>query len=111
MGSSRYKRPDAPHQGSRNYLLQDGDNAEAVTAAEAGIARLPEEGKKNERVLMILGEAQIRSGMKEKGHDTLMAVMKDTKDPMVMNDMAYELADAGQELTEDEAVIRKAIQI
>ncbi len=104
-------RDPRPSLGLAQLLLQDGDNAEAVTAAEAGIARLPEEGKKNERVLMILGEAQIRSGMKEKGHDTLMAVMKDTKDPMVMNDMAYELADAGQELTEDEAVTRKAIEM
>ncbi len=53
----------------------------------------------------------MRAGMKEKGHDTLMAVMKDTKDPMVMNDTAYELADAGQELTEDEAAARKAIEM
>ncbi len=28
-----------------------------------------------------------------------------------MNDMAYELADAGQELTEDEAAARKAIEM
>ena len=76
MGGSRYKRP-APLVSAGAILLQDGDNAEAVTAAEAGIARLPEERKNNERILMILGEAQIRSGMKEEGRDTLMAVMKD----------------------------------
>ena len=104
-------RDPRPSAALAAILLQDGDNAEAVKAAEAAIARLPEEAKKNERILMILGEAQMRAGMKEKGHDTLMAVMKDTKDPMVMNDMAYELADAGQELPADEAAARRAIEM
>jgi tetratricopeptide (TPR) repeat protein len=104
-------RDPRPSTALAAILLQDGDNVEAVTAAEAAIARLPEEAKKNERILLVLGEAQLRAGMKEKGHDTLLAVMKDTKDPMVMNDTAYELADAGQELAEDETFARKAIEM
>jgi hypothetical protein len=49
--------------------------------------------------------------MKEKGHDTLLAVMKSTQDPMMMNNAAYELADAGQELSEAEAVSRKSVEM
>lgn len=92
-------------------LLQDGDNAGAATAAQTAIDRLPDDAKKNERILLVLGEAQTRAGMKEKGHETLLAVMKDSKDPAIMNDAAYELGDAAEELQDDETVARKAIDM
>ncbi len=104
-------RDPRPSAALATILLQDGDAAGAATAAQTAIDRLPEDGKKNEKILMLLGEAQMRAGMQEKGHDTLLAVMKDTRDPAIMNDTAYELADAGKELSEDEAVARKAIDI
>ena len=50
MGSTRTRETLRPSARARSdYMLQDGDNAEAVKAAEAAIARLPEEAKKNER--------------------------------------------------------------
>ncbi len=90
-------------------LMDDGDAASAVAAAEAGVARLPEEKKKDERLQLILGRAQIAAGMKEKGHDTLLTLMKTTANPDMMNDSAYELADAGLELTLAESTTRTAL--
>jgi tetratricopeptide (TPR) repeat protein len=92
-------------------LLQDGDAAGAATAAQTAIDRHPEDAKANEQILMVLGQAQMQAGMKEKGHDTLLAVMRDTKDSMIMNNAAYALADAGEELPEDERVVRKAVEM
>jgi len=59
---------------------------------------------------LLLGRAQIAAGMKEKGHDTLLALMKTTENPDMMNDSAYELADAGQELTLAESTTRTALR-
>jgi hypothetical protein len=71
----------------------------------------PRTGKMTKKNQLLLGQTQIRSGMKEKGHDTLLAVMKSTQDPMMMNIAAYELAGAGQELSETEAVSRKSVEL
>jgi tetratricopeptide (TPR) repeat protein len=90
-------------------LMEDGDAAGAVVAADSGIARLPEEKKKDERLQLALGHAQIAAGLKEKGHDTLLALMKTTEDPDIMNDSAYELADANLELPLDESTTRTAL--
>ncbi|MEO6807225.1 MAG: DUF3857 domain-containing protein, partial [Edaphobacter sp.] len=89
--------------------MEDGDAAGAVAAAETGIARLPEEKKKDERLQLMLGRAQIAAGMKDKGHDTLLALMKTTESPDMMNDSAYELADAGLELALAESTTRTAL--
>ncbi|HWW96596.1 MAG TPA: DUF3857 domain-containing protein [Edaphobacter sp.] len=91
-------------------LLQEGDAAGAVTAAQSAIERLPDDQKKHEGYQMILGLAQMKvPGMKEKGRDTLVALMKTTETPLMMNNAAYELADAGEALAEDESVVRKAV--
>ena len=91
-------------------LLQDGDAAGAVTAIEEAVSRLPADKKDNEVIQLFLGRAQIKAGMKEKGHDTLLAMMKSTQNPMMLNDSAYELAEAGEELPADETAARKAVE-
>jgi hypothetical protein len=53
----------------------------------------------------------MKAGMKEKGHDTLLAMMKATQNPMMLNDSAYELAEAGEELAADESAARKAMEM
>ena len=92
-------------------LLDDGDATGAVAAAESAIARLPEEKKNDEGYQSILGQAQLKAGMKEKGRGTLLAVMKTTQNPMVMNNSSYELAEAGEEFAEDETAAKKAIEM
>jgi tetratricopeptide (TPR) repeat protein len=92
-------------------LMRQEDGPGAVDAAEAAIARLPEDKKMEDRFQMLLGQAQIKAGMKEKGCDTLLAMMRSTSDPMMMNNSAYELAVAGDALTEDETAARKALDM
>ena len=92
-------------------LLTDDDAAGALPAAESAVARLPQDKKDDEKFQLLLGQAQMRSGKKEKGHDTLLAIMKSTQDPMMMNNTAYELADAGPGLLESEVVSRKSVEM
>jgi tetratricopeptide (TPR) repeat protein len=104
-------RDPRPSATLAEILLQDGDNAQAVTTAKAAIARLPEDKKDDERFQVLLGEAQVRSGLKDDGRYTLLAVMRSTQDPMMMNNVAYELADAGEDLLEDELVTKRALEM
>ena len=71
-----------------------------------GVART---NPKDERLQLALGRAQIAAGLKQKGHDTLLALMKATEDPDMMNDSAYELADANLELPLDESTTKTAL--
>jgi tetratricopeptide (TPR) repeat protein len=89
--------------------LQDGQPEDAVHTAEAALAATPEGEKKNERLDLLLGQAQLKAGMKDKGHATLLALMNGTDDPAIMNDAGYELADAGLELPLVEKATRKAL--
>jgi tetratricopeptide (TPR) repeat protein len=99
-----------PPSALAEMLLQEGDGAGAVDAMNAAIARLPEDKKKDERLQLMLGRAQLKAGMKDKGHDTLLALMKTTESPEMMNDSAYELADAGQELAAAEETTKRALE-
>ncbi len=90
-------------------LMQDKDGAKAVAAMDAAIARLPEDKKKDEHMQLLLGRAQIMAGTTAKGRATLIALLQSTRDPDVMNNSAYELADAGQELPLAESSTRTAI--
>jgi tetratricopeptide (TPR) repeat protein len=93
-----------------NMLLEDDDPAGAVAAAEEGVAHLPEDQKKNEPLQLLLGRAQMKGRMKEKGHATLLALLNTTEDPGTMNDCAYELADAGVELPLAESTTQTALK-
>jgi tetratricopeptide (TPR) repeat protein len=55
-------------------------------------------GDAHERMELLVGKAQMRDGHKEDGHTTLLELLKATENPDIMNDAAYELADAGLEL-------------
>jgi tetratricopeptide (TPR) repeat protein len=101
----------APKASLAALLMQQGDGAGAVDAAEATIARLPEDKKKDDRYQLLLGQAQMKAGTKDKGRDTLVAIMKTTQNPMMMNNSAYELAEAGEALAESESATRKAINM
>ncbi len=104
-------QPDNPQPSVMlaSFLLEDGDAAGAVTAVEAGIAHLPEQKKDNESLQLLLGRAQKKAGMSAKSEATLLALMQSTQDPGMMNDSAYELADAGQQLPLTESITRTAL--
>jgi tetratricopeptide (TPR) repeat protein len=89
--------------------LEDGDAAAAVKTAEAAVQRLPQGKKKNDMLQIVLGQAQLKTQMKDKGVATLVAVMQTTEDPGMMNNAAYELADAGEALPLTEKTTREAL--
>lgn len=93
-----------------NMLVEDKDGAGAVAAAEAAIARLPEDKKKNGYLQLALGSAQMMAGTKEKGRATLLAVMQAAESPELVNDSAYALADAGEAVDLADAATRTALE-
>jgi Flp pilus assembly protein TadD len=58
-----------------------------------------------------LGQAQLKAGDVDAGRKTLHALMDTSDDPMLLNDTAYELADAGVDFPASEIASRKAIGI
>jgi tetratricopeptide (TPR) repeat protein len=90
-------------------LTAEGKLADGVQAAKDAAARAPEGSEKHGEVLLLLGNAQMKAGMKDDARATLLDVLQKTDDPVLMNDAAFELADAGQELPLDEAKEHAAI--
>ncbi|WP_260735102.1 DUF3857 domain-containing protein [Tunturiibacter lichenicola] len=93
-----------------NMQMQDGDASGALKTVEGEVTRLPDEKKKADLLQITLGEAQLKANMTEKGRATLLAVMQTTDDPLMLNDSAYDLADAGVELPLAESKTRTALE-
>jgi hypothetical protein len=91
-------------------LTADGKAAESVQAAKDAVARAPEGNNKHEQALLMLGQAQMKAGLKEDGTTTLKDLLERTDGPEMMNDAAYELADAGKELPLDEEKVHVALE-
>jgi len=90
-------------------LLDEGNPAGAVAAAKAGLAHLAASKPANESLQLLMGRAQLAAGLKEDGHATLLALMQAATSPGMMNDSAYELANANLELPLVESTARKAL--
>ena len=86
-------------------LLEDENFAEAVVVAE--VAR--EADPTNQRLLWLLGRTRMKAGQKAAGLSTLSAALRETDDPGLRNDIAYELTDAGYATDEVEAATRKVV--
>ncbi len=99
----------APATMRMGMLAADEDFAGAVSVGEKAAERLPEKVKDDENFQFLLGDAQMKAGMKEKGRVALVTVLKKTEDAGRMNDSAYGLADAGLELPLAETKIREAL--
>jgi tetratricopeptide (TPR) repeat protein len=74
---------------------QDKRYADAEAYAQRALALAPQ-GTEHEGLELVLGESQIGSKDVEKATATLTALLKSSDDPLIMNDAAYTLADAGQ---------------
>jgi tetratricopeptide (TPR) repeat protein len=80
-------------------LLLDGPDASAaVEAATKGIAALPESKRKDPNLQFALGRAQVAAGDTASGSATFVALLRDSKDALMMNNAAYELSKTGTEL-------------
>lgn len=91
-------------------LLNREDFPGAVAAADAGLSRLPEDQRKREALQLLVGRAEVKAGKKAEGGAVLLALLQTTDNAGVMNDAAYELANARQHLPEAEAASRKALE-
>ncbi|MFC6645717.1 DUF3857 domain-containing protein [Granulicella cerasi] len=98
--------------GLTNYLFQDKQYAEAAKTAQKSIDNTPEDAKvelKQTRRL-VLGNAQLKAGQNAEGEKTMLALLKETDDPGLMNDAAYSLADAKLDLPLDDEKVRLALK-
>ncbi|MGB9407837.1 MAG: DUF3857 domain-containing protein [Terracidiphilus sp.] len=104
-------QPDnpAPVTALISLLLDENHATEAVAVAETGVARFPEKHKRDQRLQMYTGKAQLAAGMKLKGETTLLALLLTTTDPGMMNDAAYELGNAGLDLPLVESKAKEAL--
>jgi tetratricopeptide (TPR) repeat protein len=104
-------QPDNPQPTTMlvSMLIEQEDYQGAISVAKAGIAGLPESKRKDERLQLALGRAQLKAKQVQAGHATLAALLKSTTDPGMMNDCAYDLADAGLELPLAESTARAAL--
>ena len=92
-----------------NLLLEDGNAAAALEAATAGVARLPEDRRKDEAIQLALGHAQLKAGELTEGEQTMTALLKSSDNPNTLNSAAYELADANRALPLAETSVRAAL--
>lgn len=86
-------------------LVQDEAYAEDAKMLAPIVAKHPE----NEQLRLALGRAQMKSGSTEEGSKTLVALLKSSQDSRMLNNAAYELADANTELALAEASTLKAL--
>ena len=93
-----------------SMLSYDGKYTEAIKVLQAASERSPND-ELRPMVLLRLGIAQLKGGNKEEGRDTLDGLLAVTSDPLILNDAAYELADASIEMGTSEKSAEKAIQI
>jgi tetratricopeptide (TPR) repeat protein len=90
--------------------MGDKQASAALDAAKEALERAPEGSPNHDATELLLGNAQMHAGMAEQAKATLIELLKKTNEPGMMNDAAYELADAGQELSLDEEKEKTAIE-
>ena len=98
-----------PRAAVAGMLLEDKKYEEAASAAKAGLERTPDDDEMKDSLRMILGRADMKLGRKEEARASLVAALNHTENPGMMNNAAYELADAGLELPLTETKVRTAL--
>lgn len=88
-------------------LASDQAYADEVRLLSPVASKYPD----NMRLQLLLGEADIRSDHKEEGARILATLLKNSTDPMILNDASYELADKGMNLDLAEASALKAVEM
>lgn len=94
-------------KGLAAMLLLTRQYDEVVASLQPLAANSPEDATLH----MQLGIAQMRSGKTAEGTATLVATLKNASDAKLLNDGAYELANAGMELEIAEKSARKAVDL
>jgi tetratricopeptide (TPR) repeat protein len=79
--------------------------------AEASLNKAIVLTKEPDQLKLQLGQAQLKAGETDAGKKTLHALMDTSDDVDMLNGTAYELGDAGLDLSASETASRKAVQI
>lgn len=103
------ERNPAPAKILAQLLMNDGNFSGAAAEAKAALGTIPEGEDKDEQLQYLLGQAQLKSGLKEAGRKTLVDLLERTDDAGMMNNGAYALADAGVEYPLAEKITRTAL--
>lgn len=103
------ERNPVPAKMLAQLLMNDGDYFGAAAEAKAAIGSTPEGEDKDQQLRYLLGQAQLKAGMKESGRKTLVDLLAETDDAGMMNNAAYALADAGVEYPLAEKITRAAL--
>jgi tetratricopeptide (TPR) repeat protein len=100
--------PSPPSQ-LMTMLIDDGDAPAAVALGQAALPKLAEDPKTQEAFRLKLGDALIAAGKKSEGKAMLEAILKESDNPLSLNDAAYGLADAALDLPLAESSTRTAL--
>jgi tetratricopeptide (TPR) repeat protein len=90
-----------------NALVSKKEYAKAVPLFADAVKSQPDD----QQYAVWLGSAQLKAGMKDEGETTLKGVLTAGNDPLILNDAAYELADAGMEFQLAEESCRRSLTI
>lgn len=90
--------------------IEDGKGADAYRTVSSALDKLPEEKRTSGPVRLALGTAEIKNGMETKGAARLVDLLKTTEDPLMLNNAAYILSEAGLELPAAEAAEHKVLE-
>lgn len=88
-------------------LDEDGAFTEEAKMLEPISAKQPD----NAKLRLLLGSAEMKAGRLDEGSKILIALVKDSSDANVLNDVSYELADKNMDLDLAEASITKAVDL
>jgi hypothetical protein len=90
-----------------SILMEDAESTEAVKVLKVAADKHPE----NKILMLRLGRTEITAGQKSEGTAILVALLKDSTDAEMLNDAAYELANADVEMDLSEKSCRKALEM
>ncbi len=90
-----------------NSLMFAGEYTKAIPI----LTKATKDAPANKELSIRLGIAQMKSGMKTEGDATIKAVLSGSDDPLLLNNGAYELADAGLDLPLAEADCRQSLEL
>jgi tetratricopeptide (TPR) repeat protein len=96
----------AAHRQLASMLVKQKRYAEAIPVLQEAVKQSPEDA----RLKVMLGSAQIAAGGGEQGAATLSAVLAGATDESILNDAAYELANASLDLPLARSSCEKALK-
>ena len=91
--------------------MEDGNIEEAARSAERGLARAKDDAVLADSMRVVLAKAEMKLGHQEKARVLLVDFLNKTEDPCKINNVAYDLINAGLELPLCETKVKTALRL